>query len=137
MPTSLLILSSRLLSVSFRSMISFARIYFRNLHDPARCFTSNSLLNFICLSADISVLPDPWEIVFRTCGLSGDSSSMTWRYPQVRALTAVQVSPIPFMVPDGNEASLRVPKGIPCILQVTCGGERCYLTFCPIDCASC
>merc|ERR1719193_2327689 len=43
-------------------------------------------------------LPNPWEIVFRTSGNSSDSSSsMTWRYPEVRTLTAVQVSPAPHL----------------------------------------
>lgn len=42
--------------------------------------------------------PEPWEVVF-TSDFSDRPPTMTWRYPEPRALSAVDLVPLPLSTP--------------------------------------
>ena len=69
------------------------------IHEWLYCTRSTILLElahfFICFAYFVVALdarPNPYEIVFSEEGLP----SMTWRYPEPRALSAIHIIPIPF-----------------------------------------
>lgn len=59
--------------------------------------------------------PNPNEIVFRRPLKSGDAGVMTWRYPEPRVLTRVDVYPVPFSSTGTVGASS--PPALQCNLQ--------------------
>ncbi|XP_077522225.1 vacuolar protein sorting 13B isoform X1 [Amblyomma americanum] len=59
--------------------------------------------------------PNPNEIVFRRPLKNGDAGVMTWRYPEPRVLTRVDVYPVPFS--STGTASASAPPALRCNLQ--------------------
>ncbi|XP_054721396.1 LOW QUALITY PROTEIN: intermembrane lipid transfer protein VPS13B-like [Uloborus diversus] len=76
---------------------------------------------------DQDIEPKPNEIVF--CPASKNHrASMTWCYPEPRALTKVEVSPVPFQCDDGNSSSEF--QIITCYLQYWNSTSQEYINLC-------
>ena len=55
--------------------------------------------SFIHFSGDLDLHhPEPWEVVFSS-DVSDRPPTMTWRYPEPRALSAVDLVPLPLSTP--------------------------------------
>jgi vacuolar protein sorting-associated protein 13B len=70
-------------------------------------------------------LPLPYQVLFCQRPLS-----MAWRYPQPRALTRVDVFPVPFIsasLPMGDD------QQVECLLQLWNECQNKYITYCPFN----
>lgn len=63
-------------------------------------------LLFYLISKDNDSQPKVQEIIFNRAS-SNQPASMTWRYPEPRALTKIEVSPVPFQCEEGKHSKDR------------------------------
>ena len=64
------------------------------------CTSEQVSTNYVCLVTGEGEAhhPEPWEVVF-TSEFSERPPAMTWRYPEPRALSAVDMVPLPLSTP--------------------------------------
>ena len=78
--------------------------------------------------------PEPWEVIF-TSDFCDRPPTMTWRYPEPRALSAVDLVPLPLSTPVlvntlnmGDEYQVRCDSGCS-ICYIPCMNRLHYLAI--------
>ncbi|XP_035210201.1 vacuolar protein sorting-associated protein 13B-like isoform X2 [Stegodyphus dumicola] len=82
---------------------------------------------FIQVSEDKDFQPKAHEIVFNRAS-PNQPASMTWRYPEPRALTKIHVSPVPFQCEEGKLSE--DTQVLTCYLQFWNSAHHEYMNLC-------
>ncbi|XP_068695500.1 intermembrane lipid transfer protein VPS13B-like isoform X2 [Montipora foliosa] len=73
--------------------------------------------------------PEPWEIVFSS-DFSDRPPTMTWKYPEPRALSAVELVPLPLSSPVlVNTLNMGEEYKVPCVLRYWDPAQKCYISY--------